>query len=86
MNQPPGGKRRWLLHSHRDGVPGAVRDRLLAQEADAFDAVPTPDVNKQGGVLNGYLQGIHFFHSPEQNSILIPGSEIHTDAAQSSSH
>lgn len=67
-------------------MPGPICDGLRAQEADTLDAVPTPDVNKQGGILNGYLQGIHLFHSPKQNSIFISGSEVHVEAAQSSGH
>lgn len=67
-------------------MPGPVRDGLWAQEADTLDAVPAPDVNKQGGILNGYLEGIHLFHSPKQNSIFIPGSEVHVEATQSSGH
>lgn len=67
-------------------MPGTIRDRVLTQEADTFNTVPTPDGNKEGGVLNGYLEGIHFFHSPKQNSIFVPGSEIHVEAAQRSGH
>lgn len=67
-------------------MPGPVRHGLRAQEADTLDAVPSPDVNEQGGVLNGYLHGIHLFHSPKQNSIFISGSKVHVEAAQSSGH
>lgn len=67
-------------------MPGPIRDGLRAQEADTLNAVPSPDVNKQGGILNGYLEGIHLFHSLKQNSIFISGSEVHVQAAQSSGH
>lgn len=67
-------------------MPGAIGDSILTQEADTFNTIPTPDVNKQGGVLNSYLEGVHFFHSPKQNSVFVSGSEIHEEAAQSSSH
>lgn len=84
--QPPGRERGRLLHGHGHAVPGPVRDRLRAHKAHTLDAVPTPDVNKQGGIPNGYLEGIHLFHSPKQNGIFISGSEIHVEAAQSSGH
>lgn len=85
-NEPSGRKGRWLFHGHRHAVPGTIRDGILTQEADTFNAIPTSDVNKQGRVLDGYLEEIHFFRSPKQNSIFIPGSEVHMEAAQSSSH
>lgn len=84
--QPAGGERGRLLHGHGHAVPRPVRDGLRAHEAHTLHAVPTPDLNKQGGILNGYLEGIHIFHSLKQNSIFISGSEVHVEAAQSSGH